>query len=83
MEGWEVMHNTIVRLKSISVKGDARLTDGGVHRVEEGSVLTGKIVPPVAYEVLLVEHGAIGAKEGVLAATTMTNVEDLWTEKAS
>lgn len=77
------MYNTIIRFESIPVKGDTWLTNGGVHRVEEGSVLTGEIVPPVTHEVLLVEHSAIGTEEGVLAATTVTNVENLLTEKVN
>lgn len=77
VERWEIMHNSIIRLESIPVKGYARLTDGGIHRVEEGCVLTGEVVPPVTDEVLLVEYGAVGTKEGVLAPTAVTNVENL------
>lgn len=77
------MHHPIVRLKSVPMEGYARLTDGGVHGIEEWRVLAGEVVPPVTHKVLLIEHGAVGTKERVLAATTVANVEDLWTKKAN
>lgn len=81
VEGREVMHYPIVRLKSVPMQGYARLTDGGVHGIEEWGVLAGEVIPPVTHEVLLIEHSAVRTEERVLAATTVTNVEDLLTKK--
>lgn len=36
-----------------------------------------KVVPPIADEILLVEHGSVGAEEGVVVAIGLTHVEDL------
>lgn len=83
VEGREAMQYPIVRLKSVPMEGYARLTDGGVHGIEEWRVLAGEVVPPVTYEVLLIEHGAVGTEERVLTTTTVANVEDLWTRKAN
>lgn len=47
-----------------------------VEAEERFRVLTGDVVPPAAREVLLVEDGAVGAKEGV-DAPSPADVEDL------
>ena len=35
------------------------------------------VVPPIADEQLLVEHGAVGAEERILTAALLADVEDL------
>lgn len=60
---------------------DAWVADGSVHRVEEGGILAGEVVPPVTHEVLLVEDRAVGTEERVLAAVAVADVEHLRDER--
>lgn len=57
---------------------DAWVADGSVHRVEEGGILAGEVVPPVTHEVLLVEDSAVGTQERVLSPVLLADVERLW-----
>lgn len=66
-----------VSLQDVLVQRDARVADGSVHGVEERRVLAREVVPPVAHEVLLVEHRAVGTEERVLAAVAVADVEHL------
>ena len=52
-------------------------SDVGVEAVELSGGGAVEVVPPVTHEVLLVEHGAVGAEEGVLAAVSLADVEHL------
>jgi hypothetical protein len=51
--------------------------DEFIEIVEGGAASTVNIVPPIADKVLLVEHGAIGAKESVSAAISLADPENL------
>lgn len=55
------------------------LVDELVESVEAGSGGAVEVVPPVADEVLLVEHGAVGAEEAVEVAVRLAHEEYLGT----
>ena len=53
------------------------LVDKLVEGVEAGVGSTVHVVPPVTDEVLLVEHGAVGAQETVGITVGLAHVKDL------
>ena len=58
--------------------GGVVLVDELVQRVEVGRRAAVHVVPPVADEVLLVEHGAVRAEEAVEVAVRLAHVEHLY-----
>ncbi len=57
----------------------AHRVDELVEVVETRAGITVNVVPPVADKVLLVEHGAVGAQEGVSSPVSLADPEDLIT----